>query len=175
VGISPDESGEPDRPPELRRKVNTGGIKEWLDNNFESDRWKDASINCISCGTCYYLCPTCHCFDIIDEAGVARGRRYRVWDCCSFSDFTRMAGHQPRVGRHARYRQRIMHKFKYTVDNVNLTACVGDGRCIRYCPVGVDICEILEGLTAGSSQGGGRGRDTGRGEHGGAGEDRGEG
>ena len=63
-----------------------------------------------------------------------------------FLGFTKMAGHQPRVGRHARYRQRIMHKFKYTVDNVDLVACVGDGRCIRHCPVGVDIGEILESL-----------------------------
>lgn len=174
LGISPDEGGEPDRPPELERKVNTGGVREWLDKNFESDRWKDISINCISCGTCYYLCPTCHCFDIVDEAGVAKGRRYRVWDCCSFSDFTKMAGHQPRVGRHARYRQRIMHKFKYTVDNVNLTACVGDGRCIRYCPVGVDICEVLDGLAAGSSHDGGADEYSDPGEYGGRGEDRGE-
>jgi ferredoxin len=175
VGIPADEGGEPDSPPELKRKVHTGGIKEWLDENFESDRWKDASINCISCGTCYYLCPTCHCFDITDEAGVARGRRYRIWDCCSFSDFTRMAGHQPRVGRHARYRQRIMHKFKYTVDNVNLTACVGDGRCIRHCPVGVDIGEVLEGLPEGSARSRGSGEDRGSGGDRGIGEERGEG
>jgi ferredoxin len=152
LGVTADEGGEPDAPPELKRAVKIEGIKEWLDSNFESEKWNDASINCISCGTCYYLCPTCHCFDITDEAGINRGRRYRIWDCCSFADFTKMAGHQPRVGRHARYRQRIMHKFKYTVDNVNLTACVGDGRCIRHCPVGVDIGEILEGLPAGGAE-----------------------
>lgn len=153
VGVEPDAGGEPDSPPVLTRKVNTEGLKDWLDKNFDSENWRHASINCISCGACYYLCPTCHCFDITDEAGVSKGRRYRIWDCCSFSDFTKMAGHQPRVGRHARYRQRIMHKFKYTVDNVNLTACVGDGRCIRHCPVGVDIGEILEGLPAGAAAG----------------------
>ncbi len=153
VGVEADAGGEPDSPPQPVRKVTTDGLKEWLDENFESERWESASVNCISCGTCYYLCPTCHCFDITDEAGVSKGRRYRIWDCCSFSDFTRMAGHQPRVGRHARYRQRIMHKFKYTVDNVNLTACVGDGRCIRHCPVGVDIGEILEYLPAGGASG----------------------
>jgi sulfhydrogenase subunit beta (sulfur reductase) len=149
LGIAEDGDGETDSPPELARRVGTDGLKDWLDENFDSGKWHDVSINCISCGTCYYLCPTCHCFDIVDEAGVSKGCRYRIWDCCSFSDFTRMAGHQPRVGRHARYRQRIMHKFKYTVDNVNLTACVGDGRCIRHCPVGVDIGEILESLPAG--------------------------
>ncbi len=158
LGVEADGGGEPDDPPEPARTVATEGIKAWLDANFESDKWKDVSANCISCGACYYLCPTCHCFDITDEAGVSKGRRYRVWDCCSFADFTKMAGHQPRVGRSARYRQRIMHKFKYTVDNVNLTACVGDGRCIRCCPAGVDIREILESLPAGST-GGGRGGD----------------
>jgi len=151
VGLEADAGGEPDSPPQLTRTVRTEGLKAWLDENFESEKWRDVSINCIGCGACYYLCPTCHCFDITDEAGVARGRRYRIWDCCSFADFTKMAGHQPRVGRHARYRQRIMHKFKYTVDNVNLTACVGDGRCIRHCPVGVDIGEILESLPEGGA------------------------
>ena len=148
LGLEADAGGEPDAPPQLTRKVSTEGLKDWLDRNFESEKWRDVSINCISCGTCYYLCPTCHCFDITDEAGVSKGERYRIWDCCSFSGFTQMAGHQPRVGRHARYRQRIMHKFKYTVDNVDLVACVGDGRCIRHCPVGVDIGEILEKLPA---------------------------
>ena len=148
LGIEADAGGEPDSPPEVGRKVDTDGLKTWLDRNFENERWQDASINCISCGICYYLCPTCHCFDITDEAGVAKGERYRIWDCCSFSAFTQMAEHQPRVGRHARYRQRIMHKFKYTVDNVGLVACVGDGRCIRHCPVGVDMGEILESLKA---------------------------
>lgn len=164
LGAQADAGGEPDGPPELARKVSTEGLKDWLDNNFESEKWRDVSINCISCGTCYYLCPTCHCFDITDEAGVSKGERYRIWDCCSFSDFTRMAGHQPRVGRHARYRQRIMHKFKYTVDNVDLVACVGDGRCIRHCPAGVDMGEILEALPVGTRAGGRRADQVGE-EH----------
>jgi len=146
MGLEPDEGGQPDTPPELKRTVETRGLKEWLDENFSSARWRTVSENCVSCGTCYYLCPTCHCFDIADEAGVSRGERLRIWDCCSFSGFTKMASHQPRVGKHARYRQRVMHKFKYCVDNVETVACVGDGRCIRYCPYGVDICEILEAL-----------------------------
>jgi ferredoxin len=146
VGISEDKSGEVAQPPALSRKVTTEGLKAWLDNNFDHCKWEEISENCLSCGICYYLCPTCHCYDIVDEAGLTRGERLRVWDACSFRGFTKMASHQPRVGRHARYRQRVMHKFKYTVDNVGETACVGDGRCIRYCPVGVDICEILKRL-----------------------------
>jgi sulfhydrogenase subunit beta (sulfur reductase) len=147
LSILEDVDAEADPPPELTRAVDTEGLKAWLDSNFDDPKWQGVSENCISCGTCYYLCPTCHCFDIADEAGISRGERLRIWDCCSFSGFTRMASHQPRVGRHARYRQRVMHKFKYTVDNVDRVACVGDGRCIRHCPTGVDICEILESLT----------------------------
>jgi ferredoxin len=146
IGASESGDVEADRPPVPEREVQTDGLKAWLDSNFDDPKWRHVSENCISCGTCYYLCPTCHCFDIVDEAGISRGERLRIWDCCSFSGFTRMASHQPRVGRHARYRQRIMHKFKYTVDNVDRVACVGDGRCIRHCPTGVDICEILETL-----------------------------
>lgn len=146
LAIKEDENWEPDTPPELGRRVDTTRLKQWLDANFDSPKWESVSEGCVSCGICYYLCPTCHCFDIADEAGASRGQRLRIWDCCSFPGFTKMASHQPRIGRHARYRQRVMHKFKYTVDNVGKVACVGDGRCIRYCPYGVDICEVLEAL-----------------------------
>jgi sulfhydrogenase subunit beta (sulfur reductase) len=146
MGIDEDLDGEPDEPPELTRHLETGKLKGWLDENFESPKWRTVSENCVSCGTCLYLCPTCHCYDIADEAGLSRGQRVRIWDCCSFSCFTRMASHQPRLGRPARYRQRTMHKFKYCVDNVNKVACVGDGRCIRFCAYGVDLCEVLESL-----------------------------
>jgi ferredoxin len=146
MDLKEDDAAEADRPPDLTRTVNTDGLKDWLGTNFDNPRWERVSDNCVSCGTCYYLCPTCHCYDITDEAGISRGERVRIWDCCSFSGFTKMAAHQPRVGRHARYRQRVMHKFKYTVDNVGKVACVGDGRCVRHCPYGVDICEILEAL-----------------------------
>lgn len=148
VGLEADSEIEADPPPEQARKVDTTGLKEKLDRNFDDPIWKNVSDNCVSCGTCFYMCPTCHCFDVVDEAGLSKGRRQRIWDTCSFAGFTKMASHQPRVGRHARYRQRIMHKFKYTVDNVNLVACVGDGRCVRACPYGVDLCEILESLVA---------------------------
>ncbi len=148
VGLEPDDA-EADPEPELSRRVSTDGLKAWLDSNFEDPKWQVISENCVSCGTCYYLCPTCHCFDIADEAGISRGVRLRIWDCCSFSSFTKMASHQPRVGKYARYRQRVMHKFKYTVDNIGKVACVGDGRCIRYCPYGVDITEILKALVSG--------------------------
>lgn len=134
--------------PEPARKIDFTKLKAWLDSNFESPSWETVSENCASCGTCYYLCPTCHCFDITDETGLSRGERLRIWDACSFSGFTKMAGHQPRTGRRARYRQRVMHKFSYCPENSGVVACVGDGRCIRHCPYGVDICEVIEKLLA---------------------------
>lgn len=143
LGFESQEIEDVDCPPQLSRKVNLDGIKQVLDRSFDSDVWKYVSMNCISCGACYYMCPTCHCFDLVDQSGLSRGIRTRIWDCCSFDCFTRMASHQPRRGKHARYRQRIMHKFSYTVDNIGMTACVGDGRCIRVCPVGVDLTEVL--------------------------------
>ncbi|MFH1219446.1 MAG: 4Fe-4S dicluster domain-containing protein [Candidatus Eisenbacteria bacterium] len=155
--------GAVDAPPTLSRKVEITELKAWLDCNFDSPLWRAVSENCVSCGTCYYLCPTCHCFDIVDETGLSKGDRMRIWDCCSFSGFTKMAGHQPRLGRHARYRQRVMHKFSYCVDNVGKVACVGDGRCIRHCPYGVDICEVLEDLAGGHrKEAGGGSQGTGK-------------
>jgi hypothetical protein len=147
LGLGSDDEAAPDTPPRLSRRVATAGLKARLDSNFESPVWHKVSEACVSCGVCTYLCPTCHCYDIIDEAGLSRGERLRTWDACTFGSFTRMAGHQPRAGKHARYRQRIMHKFKYCPETVGLVACVGDGRCIRHCPFGVDLREVIEILS----------------------------
>ena len=127
----------------IRRQVEMEGIKKWLDEHFEDPLWEEISRRCIGCGACYYLCPTCHCFDIVDEGNLWRGIRRRIWDTCSFGRFTQMPAHQPRGSQDRRYRQRIMHKFKYYVDRFGPIACVGCGRCIEVCPVGIDLTEIL--------------------------------
>ena len=144
MGMTPDTDVEPDPPPELKRKVETEGLKEKLDKNFDDPIWNSVSENCVSSGTCFYMCPTCHCYDVTDESGLSRGRRLRLWDTCSFAGFTKMASRQPRVGRHARYRQRIMHKFSYFVTNNGNFACVGCGRCIRNCPAALDITTVIK-------------------------------
>jgi ferredoxin len=127
----------------IQRKVEMEGIKEWLDDHFEDPLWEEISQRCVGCAACYYLCPTCHCFDIVDEGDLWRGTRRRIWDTCSFGHFTQMPAHQPRESQHRRYRQRIMHKLKYYVDRFGLVACVGCGRCLKVCPVGIDLPEIL--------------------------------
>ena len=98
------------------------------------------------------MCPTCHCFDIVDEGYL----RLRCWDTCSSSTFTRMAaGEDHRRQKESRYRQRIYHKFSYFEENFGTYACVGCGRCSRYCPVKIDIVEIVNGIVSGAHHGGG--------------------
>lgn len=124
-------------------------IKERLDTAFDSEAWKEITAGCIGCGACTYLCPTCHCFDITDEDnGHGRGRRIRTWDSCQYPQFTLHAsGHNPRNEKSPRMRQRVMHKFSYTVENNGKIYCVGCGRCVVHCPVNLDIREVLETFT----------------------------
>jgi sulfhydrogenase subunit beta (sulfur reductase) len=114
---------------------------------FEADVWTDLSFGCLGCGACTYSCPTCHCFDITDEQKKGAGQRVRSWDTCTFPLFTQHAsGHNPRTAKHARLRQRILHKFSYCPENFGEAFCVGCGRCVVSCPSGLDIREILERL-----------------------------
>jgi len=111
---------------------------------FDGPVWETLTQQCVDCAICTFLCPTCHCFDIQDEGDSAGGSRVRLWDSCARQDFTRMPVHQPRPTHHRRYRQRLMHKFKYYPENFGRFLCVGCGRCTRHCPVGVDITKALE-------------------------------
>ena len=112
--------------------------------------WDRIQRKCLGCGTCTFLCPTCHCFDVVDETNGRRGRRARVWDSCQYALFTHHAsGHNPRPSCKERMRQRVMHKFRYFVENSGTTACVGCGRCVRNCPVNMDIRQVLSEIAAG--------------------------
>ena len=130
--------------PQLER-LDLQKIKEWLDSNFEHPLWAEVAERCVGCGACAFLCPACHCFDISDEGTETKGERRKHWDACGFGKFTNHAsGHNPRDVQEKRYRNRIMHKFKYYDDKFGQTLCTGCGRCIRACPVGIDIAGILE-------------------------------
>ncbi|MBN2324933.1 MAG: 4Fe-4S dicluster domain-containing protein [Spirochaetes bacterium] len=118
-------------------------IPKDLPSAFESDYWKEVSAACLKCGVCTYLCPTCHCFDIVDEGFY----RVRCWDTCSFDTFSRMAsGEDPRKDKYMRYRQRVYHKFSYYKENFGVYGCVGCGRCTKHCPVKTDIVEIVSSV-----------------------------
>ncbi len=115
------------------------------DELFDTDEfWQQVAGKCISCGACTYLCPTCYCFNITDEHGMNSGERIRTWDACMFNHFTLEAsGHNPRPVKSRRLRQRVGHKFNYYPKKYDgVIACCGCGRCIRHCPVSVDISEI---------------------------------
>ncbi|MDP2872326.1 MAG: 4Fe-4S dicluster domain-containing protein [Bacillota bacterium] len=125
--------------------ANAAGLTATL---FSSDIWTELSPRCLSCGTCTYVCPTCYCFAINDEPRGGDGRRIRTWDSCQFKEFLSMAGgHNPRPSKVERVRQRFMHKLNYHPERYGKFLCVGCGRCIVSCPVGLHVAEVGEALS----------------------------
>ena len=132
----------------IKSKIPAHEVKPILDKNFDHPFWDTIHAKCLACGTCTYLCPTCHCFDISDEVIGSDGIRLRSWDSCMFPLFTKeTSGHNPRPSQKERWRQRTMHKFKYYIDMFNAIACVGCGRCVMYCPVNIDIRKIVTDIS----------------------------
>jgi ferredoxin len=131
----------------LVTKINVNGASTIVNNNFYNALWEEISTTCLGCGSCSFLCPTCHCFDIVDENDYAnhRGRRIRIWDTCQSTLFTiHTSGYNPRPSQKERCRQRIAHKFCYYPNNYEVIGCVGCGRCIIDCPVNNDVRDILQ-------------------------------
>ncbi|MDD2309523.1 MAG: 4Fe-4S dicluster domain-containing protein [Desulfuromonadaceae bacterium] len=129
-------------------KIDLKKVKSWLDGHFEDPLWDGIAVRCVGCGACAFVCPACHCFDIVDEGTEKAGKRRKSWDACGFWKFTHHAsGHNPRDLQPKRYRNRIMHKFKYYDDKFGQTLCTGCGRCVRICPVGIDIAAIVEEIS----------------------------
>ncbi|MDO4489322.1 MAG: 4Fe-4S dicluster domain-containing protein [Eubacteriales bacterium] len=114
---------------------------------FDRPEWKTLSEACLGCGTCTFVCPTCQCYDIEEFANGDSVKRFRCWDSCMYSDFTMMSAGQPRPTQTERFRQRFMHKLVYFPDNNDGTySCVGCGRCLRKCPVHLNIVKVIKTL-----------------------------
>jgi ferredoxin len=137
-------------PPVAGVGYDTHRLVDWLPGRFEDPHWKTLALRCHGCGTCAAVCPTCHCFDIVDEPeGVGVGARRRNWDSCQTARFTLHAsGHNPRASQSERYRQRVMHKFSIYPKRFGELLCTGCGRCARACPAGMDLPEVLRELGA---------------------------
>jgi ferredoxin len=129
----------------IKTQLELSNIEEKLETMFDDSIWDMLHQKCVGCGVCTYLCPTCYCFDIVDESSGFQGQRVRIWDSCQFPLFTLQgSGENPRHSGKERMRQRIMHKFNYYPRNYGGIACVGCGRCVRECPVNLDIREVLK-------------------------------
>ncbi len=116
---------------------------EAMKNDFENPIWEEIARTCLSCGVCAFVCPTCHCYDLTEERDGHIWSRCRNWDSCGYGYFTLHAsGHNPRPTAMERYRQRAMHKFCYFLEATGANMCVGCGRCIKFCPVGLDIYQV---------------------------------
>ena len=128
---------------QMGRELQTDGLKELLYANLEHPRWDEVAQRCLSCGNCTMVCPTCFCTaidDVTDLAGETVQRTQR-WDSCFTIDYSHVAGGALRTSARARYRQWMTHKLATWHDQFGSSGCVGCGRCITWCPVGIDITE----------------------------------
>lgn len=135
---------------DIDKIIDLNKVRTWITDNFDNNFWYSISQECLGCGKCAFICPTCHCFDIVDENYTYfEGRRMKNWDACQFGKFTLHAsGHNPRDIQAKRYRQRIAHKFKYYFDKFDELLCTGCGRCSRECPVSINIFDVIKEINA---------------------------
>ena len=124
-----------------------GFDEEHMMEKFNSPLWKELSSSCLGCGTCTFVCPTCQCYDIRDYDTGHGIQRFRCWDSCMYSDFTKMAHGNNRNSQVERFRQRFMHKLVYfPANNDGVYGCVGCGRCLQKCPVSMNIVKVVKAL-----------------------------
>ncbi len=134
----------------MGRHLETDGIREMLQDNPEHPRWDDVAQRCLTCTNCTLVCPTCFCTSVEDSTDLsgAHARREQRWDSCFTMDFSYVHGGSVRTTNKARYRQWMTHKLSTWYDQFGSSGCVGCGRCITWCPVGIDITEEAAAIRA---------------------------
>jgi formate hydrogenlyase subunit 6/NADH:ubiquinone oxidoreductase subunit I len=134
----------------MGRVMDTTDIKELLYRNLEHPRWDDVAARCLSCTNCTLVCPTCFCESVEDVSDLTgtTAERWRRWDSCFTLDHSFLHGGSVRSTIRARYRQWLTHKVASWIDQYGTSGCVGCGRCITWCPVGIDITEEVAAIRA---------------------------
>ncbi len=132
----------------MGRTMETADIKNLLSRCYEHPRWDAVATRCLTCANCTMVCPTCFCTTVEDVTDLRgeRAERWRRWDSCFTTDFSYIHGGSIRSSPRARYRQWMTHKLATWIDQFGLSGCVGCGRCITWCPVGIDITEEVRAL-----------------------------
>jgi ferredoxin len=141
----------------MGRHVDTTDIRDMLAGNLEHDRWNEVASRCLTCGNCTLVCPTCFCTTVEDHTDLAgNAERTREWDSCFSVEYSHIHGGSIRPSGRSRYRQWLTHKFGTWYDQFGSSGCVGCGRCIAWCPVGIDVTEELAAIraTQGATDGG---------------------
>jgi sulfhydrogenase subunit beta (sulfur reductase) len=135
---------------EMGRTMDTTDIRELLQANLEHPRWDDVASRCLACGNCTMVCPTCFCTSVEDSTDVEGDEVVRVqrWDSCFTVDHSYIHGGSVRGSNRSRYRQWMTHKLSTWWDQFDTSGCVGCGRCITWCPVGIDITEEVAAIRA---------------------------
>jgi len=137
------------------RSIDTTSIKNVLYQNFEHPRWDQVAQRCLTCANCTMVCPTCFCTTVDDVSDITgdHAERWRHWDSCFTLGFSYIHGGSIRNSTKARYRQWVTHKLAAWIDQFGTSGCVGCGRCITWCPVGIDITEEARAIREGGLHG----------------------
>jgi sulfhydrogenase subunit beta (sulfur reductase) len=133
---------------QMGRAMPPGDLRGLLADNLEHPRWDDVAERCLSCANCTMVCPTCFCTTVEDTTDVTgdHAERWRTWDSCFSVDHSYIHGGSVRPSGRSRYRQWLTHKLGTWHDQFDSSGCVGCGRCIAWCPVGIDITEEMTAL-----------------------------
>jgi ferredoxin len=137
----------------MGRTLDTAGLQEGLQGQPEHPRWDAVAARCLGCANCTMVCPTCFCTTVEDTTDLtgAEAERTRRWDSCFALDYAYVHGGVVRPSLRARYRQWLTHKLSSWIDQFGTSGCVGCGRCITWCPVGIDITEEATAICKGGS------------------------